>query len=312
VVPPFGPALVPQAALHITQPFIGISLFSNLNSNMFCNLNGKIINESNATVSINNRSFRYGDGCFETMKIVSGKLLLANYHFERLFDSLQLLKFDCPNFFTADYLSQQIQQLILKNQHQKIARVRLMVFRGNGGLYDPENMAPNWLIQSWPLNEASNSLNNNGIVTGIYNGGVKAADAFSNLKSNNYLLYSQAALYAKQQHWNDALILNHRGTIADATIANLFLISGNSIITPPLADGPVNGIMRRFLISQLPKIGFDIFEQTIQQSDIENASEAFLTNAIYGIKWIQCIGEKTFSMQHSYSIHKQILEPMFV
>ncbi|MES2648584.1 MAG: aminotransferase class IV [Bacteroidota bacterium] len=279
---------------------------------MFCNLNGKIINESNATVSANNRSFRYGDGCFETMKMVKGKLLLENYHFERLFDSLQLLKFDCPNFFTADYLSRQVQQLIVKNQHEKLARIRLMVFRGNGGLYDPENMSPNWLIQSWPLNEISNSFNNNGIVAGIYNGGFKAADAFSNLKSNNYLLYSQAAIYAKQKHWNDALILNHRGTIADATIANLFLIKEGNIITPPLADGPVNGVMRRFLIERLPAIGFAVSEHSIYPSDIENASEAFLTNAVYGIKWIQSIGDKTFSMQHASTIHKQIVVPMFV
>ncbi len=149
-------------------------------------------------------------------------------------------------------------------------------------------------------------------MTGIYNGGFKAADAFSNLKSNNYLLYSQAAIYAKQQHWNDALILNHRGTIADATIANLFLIKEGNVITPPLTDGPVNGVMRRYLIEQLPALGFAVSEQCIHSSDFEHASEAFLTNAVYGIKWIQSIGEKTFSMQHASTFHKQIVEPMFV
>ena len=279
---------------------------------MFCNLNGKILNEDNATVSVNNRSFRYGDGCFETMKYSNGKLLLSNYHFERLFDSLQLLKFDCASFFNAEYLSRQIQLLVLKNQQQKLARVRLTIFRGNGGLYDAENMKPNWLIQSWPLNNASNQINNNGIVTGIYNGGFKAADQFANLKSNNYLLYSQAALYAKQQHWNDALIYNHRKTIADATIANLFLVKENTIITPPLTDGPVDGVMRRFLLEQLPGLHYTVVEQSITPQDILTADEAFLTNAIYGIKWIQSIDAADFSMKHSAIIHQQLLAPLFV
>ncbi len=279
---------------------------------MFCNLNGKIINESNATISVNNRSFRYGDGCFETMKYSNGKLLLANYHFERLFDSLQLLKFDYPNFFTTEYLVQQIQQLVAKNQNQKLARIRLTIFRGNGGLYDPENMAPNWLIQCWPLNEASNTLNNNGLVTGIYKGGFKAADAFANLKSNNYLLYSQAALYAKQQHWNDALILNHRQTIADATIANFFIIKGGAIFTPPLSDGPVNGVMRRYLLENLPRLNYTVTEQSINPNDVLEADEAFLTNAVYGIKWIQSVDKKTFAFHHSAIIHQQLLAPLFL
>ena len=278
---------------------------------MFCNLNGKIINESNATVSVNNRSFRYGDGCFETLKYANDKLLLANYHFERLFDSLQLLKFDCPSFFTAEYLIQQIRQLVVKNQNQKLARVRLTIFRGNGGLYDPENMAPNWLIQCWPLNDSSNALNNNGLVTGIYKGGFKAADAFANLKSNNYLLYSQAALYAKQQHWNDALLLNHRQTIADATIANLFIIKGNTIITPPLSDGPVNGVMRRYLLENLPGLSYTVTEQSINANDIADIDEAFLTNAVYGIKWIQTLDDTNFSLRHSAIIHQELLAPLF-
>jgi len=174
---------------------------------MFCNFNGKIINEKNATVSVNNRSFRYGDGCFETIKVVDNKIILADYHIERLFNSLQVLQFECPSFFNAPFILNTILELVKRNQHEKLARVRLTIFRGNGGLYDAENHHPNYLIQSWPLNPENNKLNENGLVLGIFEGGFKAADTFANIKSNNYLLYSQAALHAKQQHWNDALVL---------------------------------------------------------------------------------------------------------
>jgi branched-subunit amino acid aminotransferase/4-amino-4-deoxychorismate lyase len=278
---------------------------------MFCNLNGKIINESNASVSVNNRSFRYGDGCFETMKYSRGKLPLAVLHFERLFNSLQTLQFDCPSFFTSEYLHGQINELVHKNQHDKLARIRLTVFRGNGGLYDAENMAPNWLIQSWSLNDASNALNTNGLIVGTYPHGFKAADQFANIKSNNYLLYGQAALHAKQQQWNDALVLNHRQSIADATIANFFLVKGNAIITPPLSDGPVSGVMRRYLSERLPALDYEVIEQTIHPSDMLSADEAFLTNAVFGIKWIQSIGEKSYNLKYAAIIHKQLVAPLF-
>jgi branched-chain amino acid aminotransferase len=297
--------------LPIPQPISISTIFSALNKPMFCNLNGKILNEANANISVNNRSFRYGDGCFETMKWLHGRLLLPVLHFDRLFASLETLQFDCPRFFTPEYLLQQVQALVVKNQHQKIARIRLTVFRGNGGLYDPENMKPNWLIQSWPLNPDSNTLNTNGLVVGIYHDGIKAADKFANIKSNNYLLYSQAALYAKQQHWNDALILNNHGTIADATIANLFIISNNTIITPPLTDGPVSGVMRRHLLQQLPLHGYKVLEQSIEQKDMVEAGEAFLTNGIYGLKWIKSMGNKTFDLSQAATIHKKIIAPLF-
>lgn len=277
---------------------------------MFVNLNGKIINEIQATVSVNNRSFRYGDGCFETMKFCNNNLLLSAFHFERLFASLAILQFMCPSYFNATYLLHQVEELVSKNQHNKLARIRLTIFRGNGGLYDPENMFPNWLIQSWPVSEVVNSLNINGVVTGIFRNGIKAADQFANLKSNNYLLYSQAALYAKKQHWNDALVLNHRQTLSDATIANLFLIKGNTIITPPLSDGPVSGVMRRFLLEGLPAINFQVMEQTIHPGDLHWADEAFLTNAM-GLKWIQSIDDHQYRLNKLTGIHKQLLLPLY-
>jgi branched-subunit amino acid aminotransferase/4-amino-4-deoxychorismate lyase len=277
---------------------------------MYCILNGKIIAEERASISINNRSFRYGDGCFETLKYCKGKLLLASFHFERLFASLNKLQFDYPAFFTADYLLEQIEKLVEKNGHQNLARLRLMAFGGDGGLYDLQNRQVNWLIQSWPLNETINELNANGLVVGVCKNGFKAADGLANIKNNNFLLYSQVAIYAKQQHWNDALVFNHKQTIADATIANFFLIKGNTIITPPLADGPIAGVMRRYLLEQLPTLGFEVIEQSITEKDFADAGEAFLSNAM-GVKWIQSIGETQFVRDKIERVYQQIISPLF-
>jgi branched-chain amino acid aminotransferase len=274
-------------------------------------LNGKFLNESNASVSINNRSFRYGDGFFETIKMVQGRVQFANLHWDRLFASLQALQFESPSFLTPAYLLNRIEQLVAKNGHQKLARIRVTIFRGNGGLYDPDNLHPNLLIQSWPLNPANNLLNENGLVIGDYKQGFKAADSFANLKSNNYLLYAMAALQAKRQHWNDALVLNHRGTYADATIANLWVVKENRIMTPPLTDGGVAGVARRFLLESLPAAGFSVEERSLAPNDVESADEVFLTNAIYGLRWVRQHAESVFTNATAARIHYELLQPLW-
>ena len=191
--------------------------------NSFLNYNGKIYRSDKLLISPDNRSFRYGDGFFETMKIVNGKIALSNYHFERLFASLELLQFDKPGYLTAEYLLNQVTELAAKNYHNKSGRIRLTIFRGNGGLYDAENHFPNWLIQTWQLNPQVNVFNENGLVIDIFKDAKKTGDNYSHVKSNNYLCYVMAALWAKKHHLNDALVLNSYNRIADATIANVLL-----------------------------------------------------------------------------------------
>ena len=279
--------------------------------NNFVNFNGKILNEKKARVSVNNRSFRYGDGCFETIKVVNRKISLAEFNIDRLFATLHLLQFESPSFFTPAFILQSITELVEKNQHQKLARVRLTIFRGNGGLYDPENHYPIYLIQSWPLNPENNNLNENGLVIGTYPNGFKAADALANIKSNNFLLYAMAAMHSKKQHWNDALVLNHKGTFADATIANLFIITNKTITTPPLSDGPVNGTMRRYLLQSLPALGYSVQEQSISPEDLHQADECFLTNAIYGLKWIKQHDDTNFQSKHVFTIHNELIKSLW-
>ncbi len=275
------------------------------------NLNGKLFNEDKAAISVNNRSFRYGDGCFETIRITNSTIPLWQYHQERLFAALHTLQFELPTFFTPLFLLENIRVLAQKNGHQLLGRIRLTIFRGNGGLYDTENHFPNYLIQSWPLNDALQTLNNNGLVTGLYRGGFKAADALANIKSNNYLLYALAALHAKQARWNDALVLNHKGSLADSTIANLFIINGNLIATPPLTDGPVNGTMRRYLLKKLTEAGYFVKEASVLPEEVKEADEVFVTNAIYGLKWVKQFEEREYGCEQAAVIYRQFIQPLF-
>ena len=281
-----------------------------MSASIYIHHNGNLIKETAFQISPNNRSFRYGDGCFETMKVMNGELLLSDYHFDRLFNSLELLQFELPNYFTRDYLLLHISNLIKKNHHQKLARIRLMTYRGNGGLYDPESNFPYCLIQSWELNPANNSLNENGLITDIFEGAKKVGDNFSAIKSNNYLGYAMAALWVKQQKINDAFLLNAFDRVADATIANIYIIKDGIIKTPLLKEGCINGIMRRVLLEKIPAIGFKIEETTLGVDELLDADEIFLSNSIYGIRWVKQFKNQHYNNEVSRLIHKRVIVPI--
>lgn len=269
--------------------------------------NGKFHPNDAALITADNRSLRYVDGLFETMKWANGNIQLASLHFERLFYGLRQLEFEVPALFTPASLTSQIKSLCEKNSHAA-ARVRMLVFRGDGGLYDQQNHFPHTIIQTWALPDELPHLNENGLVTGIYPLARKSIDAFSNIKTNNYLPYFMGALYAKQQHWNDALILNAEGNICDASIANLFIIKNKKLFTPALSQGCVNGVMRRHILENISSIGYSARETIISKEDVLEADEVFLTNAISGMRWVQSVEEKRYSNNECINIFQSLLK----
>jgi branched-chain amino acid aminotransferase len=272
----------------------------------YINLNGKLQRDDQPALLVSNRGYRYGDGLFETMKVINGRINLAPFHFERLFSGLSLLKFEMPKHFAIKKLTDEILNLCKKNDCEQLARVRLSVFRGNGGLYD-DDRSLQYAIESWPLSEPVNKLNENGLVIDVYRDARKSCDIFSNLKSANFLPYAMAAVFAKENKWNDCLVLNTSGHIADVTIANLFIIRDGIITTPALNEGCVNGVMRRYLLEKLPGSGFKTKETSVLPEDVENADEVFLTNAIHGIRWVRQFRDKIYSNAKTKEIYDRFI-----
>lgn len=254
-----------------------------------------------------NRGYRYGDGLFETIKMEKGQLRLFSFHSDRLWSGMQLLKFEIPELFAPAKLQAEIIQLCRKNRCTELGRVRLSVFRGNGGLYDKDKTLQ-YLIEAWPLNETVNRLNENGLVIGIFPDARKSCDLFSQLKSANYLPYTMAAQYAKEQQLNDSFVLNQYGNIADSSIANIFILKESGWITPSLSEGCVNGVMRRYLLSQMKETGYQVKEAIIRTADLEEAKEIFLSNAIYGIKWVKQFGDTVFGNAETAKIYRDIVQ----
>ena len=261
--------------------------------------NGKWIEENQPLILPDNRAFRYGEGLFETMRTQKGGVRLFDYHWQRLTSSLPLLYFELPILLTADFLKEQIQKLCQKNKLTASARVRLTIFKGEGGIWEEPSSSFNWLLQCWSLSQSKPELNINGLDIGVFETARKSCDPLSNIKSNNYLIYALAAQYAKSRHWNEAIVLNQHNRICDTTIANIFFIKHNKIHTPALSEGCVNGVMRSYLLDEFRKTDTAFEEGAYSVDDLQNADEIFLTNAIQGIRWVKSMGDRTYVCQQA-------------
>lgn len=273
----------------------------------FVNLNGKLISSQEPALLPSNRGYRYGDGIFETIKMVKGNLIWWDAHYNRLQKGFSTLHYKLPALVNSASLKSDAESLCKKNNCTQLARIRLSVFRGNGGLYDEDRTAQ-YLIECWPLNESAQELNENGLVTGIYTAARKSCDAFANLKSANFLPYSMAAQYAMEQKLNDCLVLNTAGNIADSTIANLFLIKNSAILTPALSEGCVEGITRNFLLQQLRQAGYSVSEGVITPDTLQQADEVFLTNCINGMRWVGSCEAQSYTRALTAEIYNRFFQ----
>lgn len=271
------------------------------------NYNGKIFGAEESIIKSHDHSYRYGDGLFETIKFLRGSILLEEYHFERLFTGLGLLKFKYPGHFTKAKLSEEIKELCERNKCNDLARVRLSVSRGNGGLYDCDNTF-SYMIECWPLEQRD--FNENGLIIDIFPDARKSVDVFSNLKSANYLPYVMAAVWARENRLTDALLLNSYGRICDATIANVFWVNEKMIFTPALNEGCVDGVMRKRIFDlrlRIEDFGFPLQESTLTEAILLEADEVFLTNAITGIRWVGQFRNKKYTNKISSKLFEELI-----
>jgi branched-chain amino acid aminotransferase len=223
-----------------------------------------------------------------------------------LWKGMQLLKFDIPKLFSPEKLEAEILLLAAKNKLTN-ARVRLTIVRSEGGIYDAKNHNPNYIIEAIALPEDNGSLNSNGLQLCFFESAKKSMDAFSNCKTNNYLPYFMGALHAKENHCNDAIILNSEGNVCDSTIANIFYIKDNIVHTPLLTQGCVAGVMRKFLIDKIRVLGFTVYEKVVTKNDLLLADEVFLSNSIYNIRWVGGLENKNYTNETIWKIADELM-----
>ncbi|MFN8243976.1 MAG: aminotransferase class IV [Ferruginibacter sp.] len=269
--------------------------------------NGKILDAATPLVTAASRALRYGDGIFETIKMTGGRLRFARQHFDRLWLGMHLLGIECPAHLTPARLEAFILQLAEKNGLEGRSRIRINIFRGEGGLFDPITNQGQYIIEAMPLPATAGEMNQNGLVLGIYHGLTKPTGPISNLKHNNCLPYILGAREAGRQHWNDAIILNPEGRVCETTIANIFCIKNNCIFTPALGEGCVAGITRQLLLDHLPGLGWETTEQPVTPEMLLDADEVLLTNSIHEIRWVKEIENRNYSNAICSKIYQALM-----
>ncbi len=273
----------------------------------YINFNGKIFEENKPIIGAQSRGLRYGDGLFETLKLKQDKIIFADEHFARLWKGMQLLQFTVPKLFTPEKLTAEIYALAKKNRLPN-ARVRLNIFRADGGLFDAANHIPQYTIETTELSPDTGLWNNNGLQLCIYDEIRKSTGSFSNLKTNNFLPYVMAALAAKKNRCNDAIVLNSDGNVCDTAIANIFCFKNNVLFTSALATGCVAGILRRFILDKCREENITVEETILTIEMLLQADEVFLTNSIYNLRWVSLIDAKTFKNEKTRELYNLLLK----
>lgn len=253
---------------------------------LYVNNNGTLLPTNQPTIQTGSRSFLYGDGLFETVRIINGTPINIENHFNRLVEGAKVLRFRLPVYFNADFLKTKVKELIQKNEITSGGRCRISVDRINGGTYLPEANEINYFIEV--LTYAANyfDLNSKGLEIDVYQGLKKQNNIFANFKTKNALISVMAAIYAQEKGFDDFLIMNENGSILESSNSNVFLTSNGVLYTPSLEDGCVGGTMRMQVINLAIQNNIRVYECSITPQNLLVADEVFLTNAISGITWV--------------------------
>lgn len=271
------------------------------------NINGTILEDSEAYLSVDNRGFAYGDAVFETIK-VNSKPLFWEAHYFRLMASMRILRMEIPMHFTPEFLESQIMNLVdTQSEKAKSYRVKLTVFRARGGYYTPTSNAVKFTITLAPLDSDIYNSHIDSCEIELFKDYFIAPNLLSTLKTNNKAINVVGSIFAKENNYDNCLLLNTNKNIIEALNGNVFLVKDNVIKTPPLADGCLKGIIRDQLIDMISKSdNYDLIESSISPFELQKADEIFITSVIQGIKPVTKFRKKTYTTEASKKFQNKL------
>ncbi|WP_264550440.1 aminotransferase class IV [Flavobacterium sp. N2820] len=266
------------------------------------NYNGNIQENSNCTVE-SNRGFLYGDAVFETIKVLDNKVLFLEDHYFRLMASMRICRMEIPMNFTMEFFEEQILKLTNSLEKANSFRVRFSIFRKSDGFYTPISNEIEFIIVAIPSENSVYTIEKSNYEVELYKDFFIPKQLLSTLKTNNKMLQITGSIFAKENDYDNCLVLNDEKNIVEALQSNLFMKMGNSVVTPPISDGCLNGIMRKQVIEILNKMeGIEVKETSISPFDLQKADELFLTNVITGIQPITKYRKKEYTVNFSNEI----------
>lgn len=276
---------------------------------MFLVYNSDVLSETSFQVPANDRAFQYGDGLFETIRYANGQIWFWPDHFARLSAGMAALQLIQPAGFTAEAVYHCILQLLSANElTYQSARIKIQVWRQAGGLYTPTVNSTNLLITA--RSGLDFSLTEKGSVA-IYDAFRLSPSPISAFKTLNALPYVLAGLYKHQHGLDDVILLDTEGNVAECLASNVFWFSNQTLYTPSLQTGCINGIVRQQLLRLAPTMGITTSEGLYQSAVLSKAEAIFCAN-VMGIQWLRSVGDIQIEANTPSSVHAQkLLHPLF-
>jgi branched-chain amino acid aminotransferase len=260
------------------------------------NFNGNIVSQD-TNILTQNRAFLYGDAVFETVKIVNSKILFLEDHYFRLMSSMRVVRMEIPMNFTMEYFEEQLLSLVIDNEFSNSSRARITVFRNDGGYYLPKTNTVSFLIHVVGLEDVLYSFAQKEYEVDLFKDFYVAKQLLSSIKTTNRMLNITASIFANENGFDNCLLLNDSKNVVEAIQGNIFMLMGNKLITPPVSEGCLNGVMRKQILEIAKKIeSLEVVEEPISPFDLQKADELFVTNVIKGIQPITKYRKKEFGV----------------
>ncbi|AUX39074.1 branched-chain amino acid aminotransferase [Sorangium cellulosum] len=256
-------------------------------------IDGRIVDTAAATVNVTDHGLLYGDGIFEGIRVVAGRVFRIDRHLARLQVGAKAIGLELPR--SPDALREIVEQTA-RAHGQREAYVRLVITRGVGPLgVDPTTCErPGLFCIVGPIRLFSDEQRKRGLDLITSSHRRPNADALDmRVKSLNYLGSALAKLEARQRGADDALLLNARGHVAEASVANVFTLHGDVLSTPPATDGCLEGINRAAVMQIARSIGLDVRERSLGRLDFFGADEVFLTGSGAGVIAMRSLDGRT-------------------
>lgn len=254
-------------------------------------ISGKYFDKADAKISVYDHGLLYGDGVFEGIRIYDGKVFKLREHVERLFESARHIKLDIP--MTREQMIDAIQKTVELNG-KKNGYIRPLVTRGSGylGLDIRKTTDPQVVIIVDDISLYPPELYDNGLELATVSTIRNHPNALNpRIKSLNYLNNILAKIEAVQAGCVEALMLNHKGEVAECSGDNVFVVKQGVLKTPPSDAGILEGITRRVVIDLARKASIPFQESALTRHDIFTADECFLTGtAAEVIPVVKCDG----------------------
>lgn len=260
----------------------------------FVNNNGELVSGDSYAIRAGNRAHLYGDGLFESIRVIDGHPINLQNHIFRLLEGMHVLSMQIPKEFGLPFFEREIHTLLVKNGLHAGARVRLSVDRKSGGTYLPKDNGVDYFIEVEALPDNVFVLNEIGLKVDLYEEIKKQINVLSRFKTKNCLIYIMGRLRAQEKGFDDYLILNEKLGIIESTSSNLFIVSNGVLYTSGLDLGCLGGTMRMQIINLALKHNIKVYECNISPQNLLAADEVFFTNAIKGVVWVQSYRSKTY------------------